>query len=119
MAASMTQRQILKFGAEKPTVHADMAALASGYLRDLAVARDGNVYVTSFTANASGPDDLAAARILLAMPDGSIRSVADNLAHPSGRCARNREFGTLDGNWRALASSSWLGKPALNRSAES
>jgi|SRR5690242_11043915 sugar lactone lactonase YvrE len=35
LVASMTQRQILKFGAEKPTVHADMAALASGYLRDL------------------------------------------------------------------------------------
>jgi hypothetical protein len=39
LVASTTQRLILKFGAETPAVHADMAAFASGYLRDLAVAR--------------------------------------------------------------------------------
>jgi hypothetical protein len=35
LVASMTQRLILKFGAEKPTVHADLTDVASGYLRDL------------------------------------------------------------------------------------
>lgn len=84
LVASTTQRLILKFGAETPAVHADMAAFASGYLRDLAVARDGSAYVTSFDAHASGPDCLASARILLAMPDGNIRSVADNIARPNG-----------------------------------
>src|SRR5260370_38107458 len=84
LVASMTQRLILKFGAEKRAIHADMADVASGYLRDLAVARDGNAYVTSFDADASGPDCFASARVLLATPDGHIRSVADNIAHPNG-----------------------------------
>ena len=50
LVASMTQRLILKFGAEKPTIHADPSGVASGYLRDLVVARNGNAYVTSFDA---------------------------------------------------------------------
>ena len=39
MVASVTQRLILKFGAEKPVIHADMTDVASGYLRDRAVTR--------------------------------------------------------------------------------
>ncbi len=84
LVASMTQRLILKFGAKKRTVYADMADVAAGYLRDLAVARDGNAYVTSFDADAAGPDCFASARVVLVTPDGSIRSVADNIAHPNG-----------------------------------
>ena len=84
MVASLTQRLILKLGADKPTIHADLTDLASGYLRDLAVARDGNAYVMSFDADAAGPDSFASARVLLATPDGNIRSVADNIAHPNG-----------------------------------
>ncbi len=84
LVASMTQRLILKFGAKKPAVYADMADVAAGYLRDLAVARDGNAYVTSFDADAAGPDCFASARVVLVTPDGSIRSVADNIAHPNG-----------------------------------
>src|ERR1700726_4023808 len=76
LVASMTQRLILKFGAEKPAIHADMTDVASGCLRDLVVARDGNASVTSFDADASGPDGFAPARVLLATPDGNIRSVA-------------------------------------------
>lgn len=84
LVASMTQKLFLKFGAEKPAIHADLTDVASGYLRDLAVARDGNAYVTCFDADASGPDCFASARVLLATPDGNIRSVADNIAHPNG-----------------------------------
>jgi sugar lactone lactonase YvrE len=84
LVASMTQRLILKFGAEKPATHADLTDVASRYLRDLAVTRDGNAYVTSFDADASGPDCFASARVLLATPDGNVRSVADNIAHPNG-----------------------------------
>src|SRR5258708_17154385 len=80
----MPQRLILKFVSEKPAIHAYLADVASGYLLDLAVARDGNAYVTSFDADASGPDCFASARVLLATPDGNIRSVADNIAHPNG-----------------------------------
>jgi sugar lactone lactonase YvrE len=92
LVALMTQRLILKFRAGNQTIHADMADFASGYLRDLAVACDGNAYVTSFDSDAYGPDCLASARILLATPDGKIRSVADNIAHSNGlaiTCARD------------------------------
>ena len=50
----------------------------------MAVARDGNAYVASFDADAAGQDCFASARILLATPDGKVRSVADNMAHPNG-----------------------------------
>ena len=75
LVASMTKRLILNFGNTKPTIHADMADVAVGYLRDMAVARDGNAYVTSFDADAGGPDCFASARILLATPDGRVRSL--------------------------------------------
>jgi sugar lactone lactonase YvrE len=39
LVASVTRRLILKFGAEKPVIHADMTDVASGYLRDRAVTR--------------------------------------------------------------------------------
>ncbi len=84
LVASMTQRKILKFRAGTPALHADLSEVAAGMLRDLAVARDGNAYVTSFDARATGPDTFASARILLASPDGSVRSVAEGLAHPTG-----------------------------------
>jgi sugar lactone lactonase YvrE len=84
LVAAMTKKLILNFGATKPVVHADMADVAVGYLRDLAVARDGNAFVTSFDADAGGPDCFASAQVLLATPDGKIRSVADNMAHPNG-----------------------------------
>jgi sugar lactone lactonase YvrE len=84
LVASMTKRLILNFANTKPKVHADMANVAVGYLRDMAVARDGNAYVTSFDTDPSSPDCFASAKILLATPDGSIRSVAENMARPSG-----------------------------------
>lgn len=82
LVASMTQRLILNLRDAKATVHADLVNAAAGYLRDMAVARDGNAYLTSF--DAGGPDCFASARVLLATPDGNVRSVAENLAHPNG-----------------------------------
>jgi sugar lactone lactonase YvrE len=84
LVASMTQRLILNLSDAKAIVHADLVDAAAGYLRDMAVARDGNAYVTSFDADAGGPDCFASARVLLATPDGNVRSVAENLAHPNG-----------------------------------
>jgi len=53
LVASMTQRLILNLAGGKAAVHADLADAAVGYLRDMAVARDGNAYVTSFDADAA------------------------------------------------------------------
>jgi sugar lactone lactonase YvrE len=84
LVASMTQRLILNLYGAKAAVHADLADAAAGYLRDMAVARDGNAYVTSYDADAAGPDCFASARVLLATPDGKVRLVAENMAHPNG-----------------------------------
>ena len=113
----MTQRLILNSGGEKATVHADLADAAVGYLRDMAVARDGNAYVTSFDADAAGPDGFASVRVLLATPDGKVRSVADQYGAPERiddhKCARSADRGDArqsrdrlpDGEcWRAAAS---------------
>jgi len=59
LVASMTKRVILNFSNTKPAIHADMADVAVGYLRDMAVARDGNAYVISFDADAGGLDCFA------------------------------------------------------------
>lgn len=84
LVASMTQRKILNISSNKPVVHADMSDIAAGFLRDLAVARDGSTYVTSFDADIDGPVGYSSARVLLATPDGAVRSVAENMAQPSG-----------------------------------
>ncbi len=84
LIASMTRRLLLNLVGRKVVVHADLADAAVGYLRDMAVARDGNAYVISFDADAAGPDCFASACVLLATPDGKVQSVASNLAHPNG-----------------------------------
>jgi sugar lactone lactonase YvrE len=53
LVASMTQRLILNLRSAKAAIHADLADAAVGYLRDMAVARDGNAYVASFDADAA------------------------------------------------------------------
>jgi hypothetical protein len=77
----ITQRLILKFGAEKQTIHTDVADAAVGYLRDLGVRLLWKRLCDVFRlGDAYGPDYLASARILLATPDSKIRSAADNIA---------------------------------------
>ena len=76
LVASMTQRLILNLGGQKAAVHADLADAAVGYLRDMAVARDGNAYVTSFDADAAGPDGFAGT---------ACCAPAANATHPSTR----------------------------------
>ena len=50
---------------------------ALGGLRDL-------LELMSEAADAAGPDCFASARVLLATPDGKVRPVAENMAHPNG-----------------------------------
>jgi sugar lactone lactonase YvrE len=102
LIASMTQRLIMTSAGAKAAVHADLADAAVGYLRDMAVARDGTAYVTSFDADAAGPDCYASARVVLATPDGKIRSVASNFAHPNGLAitsAHEVSVAETLGNW--------------------
>ena len=92
LVASMTQRLILNLAGGKAAVHADLADAAVGYLRDMAVARDGNAYVTSFDADAAGPDCFASARVFLykiprttrpsshIVPDSHVRNAARMIA---------------------------------------
>lgn len=75
LIASMTLRLILNLRGAKATVHPTLADAAVGYLRDMAVVRDGNAYLTSYDADAAGPDCFASARIPLATPDGKVRPV--------------------------------------------
>ena len=74
----------LEIGAEKPAVYADLTDVASGYLRDLAVARDGNAYVSVFRRGCLRTRRLrVGSGSVWLTPDGTIRSVADNIAHPN------------------------------------
>jgi len=84
LVASMRKKQILNFSGSKPAIHADMTGLAAGNLRDLAVARDGNTFVTCFDSEASAPDCFKTAQVLLTTPDGETRVVAEDLADPNG-----------------------------------
>jgi sugar lactone lactonase YvrE len=84
LVASMRKKQILNFSGSKPAIHADMTGLAVGDLRDLAVARDGNTFVTCFDSEGSAPDCFKTAQVLLTTPAGETRVVAEDLAHPNG-----------------------------------
>jgi sugar lactone lactonase YvrE len=89
-----TERRLVRREADGSLVtHADLAALGQHPWNDIVVDGRGNAYVNNigydFPAGESAPGFVA-----LAMPDGSVRQVADGLAFPNGM-AVTPDNGTL------------------------
>jgi sugar lactone lactonase YvrE len=84
LVSSMRDRKILRLDRARQAVHADFGDMVDGYLRDLAVDREGYAFAASFDSSGRAPECCETARIILATPDGSTRIVAGNLAYPNG-----------------------------------
>lgn len=94
LVSSMRDRRILRLDRSRHGVYADFGHIVSGYLRDLAVDREGYAFAASFDSSACASESYKTSRIILATPNGDARIVASNLAYPNGLA--------LTGNHRLL-----------------
>jgi sugar lactone lactonase YvrE len=82
---TMFRKRLLTFADGKLSEYADLAHTATGTLDDMIVDRLGRAYVGDLGFDLPPPPDRGAVgRIILVMPDGRTRVVADGLRFPNG-----------------------------------
>lgn len=84
LVVSMADRQVLRTDGREPTVHADLADLTVGRCNDMVVDERGRAYVGDFGYDLGAGAPPAPASLVLVMPDGDARAVADDLHFPNG-----------------------------------
>ncbi|WGR92020.1 SMP-30/gluconolactonase/LRE family protein [Bradyrhizobium sp. ISRA443] len=82
---TMFRKRLLRFAGGKLSLYADLSQLAAGTIDDMIVDGQGRAYVGDLGFDLPPPDGRGAVgRIILVMPDGSARVVADGLRFPNG-----------------------------------
>lgn len=82
---TMSKKRLLRFADGKLSPYADLGQLATGTIDDMIVDGRGRAYVGDLGFNLPPPANRGAVgRIILVMPDGSARVVADGLRFPNG-----------------------------------
>ncbi|WGS17183.1 MULTISPECIES: SMP-30/gluconolactonase/LRE family protein [unclassified Bradyrhizobium] len=82
---TMFRKRLLRFAGGKLSLYADLSQLAAGTIDDMVVNGQGRAYVGDLGFDLPPPDGRGAVgRIVLVMPDGSARVVADGLQFPNG-----------------------------------
>ncbi|HBY26887.1 MAG TPA: hypothetical protein DEH75_10160 [Bradyrhizobium sp.] len=82
---TMFRKRLLRFADGALSLYADLSAVASGTIDDMIVDGQGRAYVGDLGFNLPPPEGRGAVgRIILVMPDGSARVVADGLRFPNG-----------------------------------
>lgn len=82
---TMFKKRLMCFSDGKLSLYADLSTLAAGTIDDMIVDGQGRAYVGDLGFNLPPPEGRGAVgRILLVMPDGSARVVADGLRFPNG-----------------------------------
>jgi sugar lactone lactonase YvrE len=82
---TMFRRRLLTFANGKLSEYADLRHMAAGALDDMIVDRLGRAYVGDLGFDLPPPPNRGSVgRIILVMPDGGIRVVADGLRFPNG-----------------------------------
>lgn len=84
LVVSMTDRRLLRLDSEGLVEVADLSNLASFHCNDMVVDQQGRAYVGHFGYNMLGGEGFKMADIILVMPDGHARVVADEMAFPNG-----------------------------------
>jgi sugar lactone lactonase YvrE len=85
LVVSMTDRRLLRRDSNGLTEVADLSTLTSGYCNDMVVDRHGRAYIGHFGFDLEAlPITPRLAEIVLVLPDGTARIVADALAFPNG-----------------------------------
>jgi sugar lactone lactonase YvrE len=82
---TMNKKQLFAFADGRLSPYADLAGVAAGTIDDMIIDGLGRVYVGDLGFHMPPPPDRGAVgRILLVMPDGSARVVAEGLRFPNG-----------------------------------
>ncbi|WP_407170267.1 SMP-30/gluconolactonase/LRE family protein [Bradyrhizobium sp. ORS 111] len=82
---TMFRKRLLRFADGKLSLYADLSQLATGTIDDMIIDGQGRAYVGDLGFDLPPPDGRGAVgRIILVMPDGSARVVADGLRFPNG-----------------------------------
>lgn len=86
LVASMFDAKIMKIDIDgSVTEYADLGGLAPGYLGDMVMAGNGNLYVDEVSCRVFHGEPLApVGQILLVRPDGSATPIMTGLAFPNG-----------------------------------
>ncbi len=84
LVVSMIDRRLLRLDREGLAEAADLSRLASYHCNDLVVDRQGRAYVGNFGFDFAAGAPLSPAEVILVMPDGQARVVADDLLFPNG-----------------------------------
>ena len=82
---TMFKKRLLRFADGKLSLYADLSEFATGTIDDMIIDGQGRAYVGDLGFNLPPPEGRGAVgRIILVMPDGSARAVADGLRFPNG-----------------------------------
>ena len=82
---TMFRKRLLRFSGGALSLYADLSGIATGTIDDMIVDGQGRAYVGDLGFNLPPPEGRGAVgRIILVMPDGSARVVADGLRFPNG-----------------------------------
>jgi sugar lactone lactonase YvrE len=82
---TMNKKQLHAFANGRLSLYADLTSVAKGTIDDMIVDGQGRAFIGDLGFNMPPPSDRGAVgRIILVMPDGSARVVADGLRFPNG-----------------------------------
>jgi sugar lactone lactonase YvrE len=84
LIVSMTDRKLLRLEGDTLVEHADLSAVATYHCNDMVVDAAGRAYVGNFGSDIESGGSPKPAAIALVEPDGSVRSVAEDLSFPNG-----------------------------------
>ncbi|QOZ25876.1 SMP-30/gluconolactonase/LRE family protein [Bradyrhizobium sp. CCBAU 51753] len=82
---TMFSKRLLRFADGKLSLYADLSHIATGTIDDMIIDGQGRAYVGDLGFDLPPPEGRGAVgRIILVLPDGSARVVADSLRFPNG-----------------------------------
>lgn len=84
LVVSMTDRRLMRLDPAGLTEVADLSKLATFHCNDMVVDALGRAYVGNFGFDNVKEQELVPARLILVMPDGTTRVVAEDLHFPNG-----------------------------------
>jgi len=84
LIASMEDRCLLRLDPDGVKVVADLSGLATFYLNDMVVDKQGRAYIGNFGFDFFNNQTFVPAEIILVNPNGDFRVVVDDMAFPNG-----------------------------------
>ena len=101
---TMFRKRLLTYREGQLSLYADLSGIATGTIDDMIVDGLGRAYVGDLGFDLPPPPDRGAVgRIILVMPDGAARVVAEGLRFPNGIAVSADNAGSSSPRWMARA----------------